>query len=122
MNNQLDAFLALYSREAREIALCLRKLVLDVFPNAVEQIDSRTGMIVYSFGRKTCKSWVCAIALHMKWVNLIFSKGSQIPDPSRLLGGTGEQARHVKIRSDAETEKPALRSLLKEALKLNYDA
>jgi hypothetical protein len=122
MNKQLNAFLASYSREAREIALCLRKLVLEVFPNADEQIDSKTGMIVYSFGRKSCKSWVCAIALHMKWVNLLFSKGSQIPDPSRLLSGTGEQTRHVKIRSDVETEKPALCTLLKEALKLNYDA
>ena len=121
MNDQLDAFLASYSREAREIALCLRKLVIDVFPNAVEQIDPKTGMITYNFDRKTGKSLVCAIVPHMKHVNLMFSKGTQIPDPSKLLGGTGEQARHVKIRSEAETENPALRLLLKEAQKLSYE-
>ncbi len=119
MNDTLNAFLAAYSREAREIALCLRQLVLDVFPNALEQIDPKSGIIAYGFD-KTFKSQVCAIAPHMKHVNLMFSKGAQLPNPYKLLSGTGEQARHVKIRSEAETENPALRVLLREALKLSY--
>jgi hypothetical protein len=116
MNDALNAFLAAYSREAREIALCLRILVLDVFPNALEQIDPKSGIIAYGF-EKTYKDPVCAIAPHMKHVNLIFSKGAQLPDPSKLLSGTGKQARHVKIRSEAETENPAFRMLLEEAIK-----
>lgn len=120
MCNQLDAFLASYSREAREIAICLRKLVLDVFPSADEQIDPKTGRITYGFDRKTSKGVVCAIALHMKHVNLIFNEGSQIPDPSKLLNGTGNRARHIKIKSEAETENPELKLLLKEAQKLSY--
>ena len=120
MSDQLNAFLASYSREAREITLCMRKLVLDVLPKADEQIDPQTEIITYSFDRKTAKGWVCAIAPHMKHVNLLFSKGAEIPDPSKLLVGTGEQARHIKIRSEAETENPALQQLLKEAQKLSY--
>ena len=117
MNNPLDAFLALYSREAREIALCLRTLVLDVFPEAVEQIDTKSGIIAYGFN-KTNKGSVCAIAPHMKQVNLMFSRGATMPDPAKLLDGTGKQARHVKIKSEAETENPALRQILQESLKL----
>ncbi len=120
MNSQINAFLASYSREAREIALCLRKLVLDVISNANEKIDSETGTIIY-FGQNTQKSCVCAIAPHMKHVNLIFSKGALLPDPSKLLCGKGEQARHVKFRSEAETENSALQLLLKEALKLDHN-
>ena len=120
MDDQLDVFLSSYSREAREIALCLRQLVLEVFPNGAEQIDPKTGTITYGLDRKTSKTLVCAIMPHMKHVNLIFSKGAQIPDPTKLLVGTGGQARHVKIRSEAETENPALRLLLKEAQKLSY--
>ena len=120
MSNPLDTFLASYSREAREIALCLRTLVLEVFPEAVEQIDPKSGIIAYGFD-KTYKGLVCAIAPHMKHVNLMFSKGTQIPDLDKLLVGTGKQARHVKIKSEAETENPALRRLLQETLKLNYE-
>jgi hypothetical protein len=121
MNDPIDAFLAAYSREAREIVLCLRKLVLDVFPKAAEQIDTKTGTITYGFDEKTFRSAVCAIVPHMKHINLTFSKGTQIPDPSRLLKGTGKLARHVKFRSEAETENPALRLLLEETIKLNFN-
>jgi hypothetical protein len=78
-------------------------------------------MMAYSFDKKTYKGVVCSIAPHMKYVNLIFSKGTQIPDPARLLNGTGKLVRHIKIRSEAETDNPALRLLLEEALKLNYN-
>ena len=118
MSEELDAFLSMYSREAREMALCIRTLVLEVFPNATEQIDPKSGIIAY--GGKSYKSLVFAIAPHMKHVNLMFSKGTQIPDPTKLLVGTGKQARHVKIRSEEQTQNPALRKLLQEALKLEY--
>jgi hypothetical protein len=119
MGIQLDAFLALYSRETRENVLCLRNLLLEVFPEAVEQIDSKTGIITYST-QKASQNFVFAIVPHMKHVNLLFSKGAELPDPNKLLTGTGKQARHLKIKSEAETQNPALKLLLQEALKLDF--
>jgi hypothetical protein len=120
MSDLLNSFLASYSRETREIALSLRKLVLDVFPDAVEQIDPKSGKIAYGFDR-TDKGLVCAIAPHMKHVNFMFSKGAQLLDSFKLLDGTGKQARHVKIRSEVETENLALRLLVQEAVKLGRE-
>ena len=119
MGVHLDHFLSSYSREAREITLCLRRLILDIFPDGFEHIDSKSGIMAYGFNT-TPEGLVFAIVPHMKYVNLIFGRGTQIPDPYRLLAGTGKQVRHVKIRSEAETEDPAFRQLLKEALKFNY--
>ena len=121
MSNPLDSFLAMYSREAREISLCLRQLILEVFPSAVELVDLKSGVIAYVYGGKSRMALVFAIAPRMKYVNLMFSKGNQIADPERRLAGTGKQARHIKIKSEMEIEMPALRQLLKEALKLNYE-
>jgi hypothetical protein len=45
MSRDLDAFLAQYSRESREMALCLRTLILDVFPHSIEIIDPKNGII-----------------------------------------------------------------------------
>jgi hypothetical protein len=117
MSIQLDAFLALYSRETRENVLCLRNLLLEVFPSAVEQIDAKTGIITYSLP-KASEGFVFALVPHMKHVNLLFSQGADLPDPDGLLAGTGKQARHLKIKSEAETQNPALRHLMEEALKL----
>ena len=116
MDDQLDTFLALYSREAREIALCLRTLVLSVFPDATEKIEPRAAIIAYIRG-KAAKEFVFAISPHMKHVNLLLSHGAKIPDPHRLLVGSGEVARHVKIKSEAETQNPALQLLLEKALR-----
>jgi len=119
LSNQLDRFLSLYSREAREIALCLRETLLEIFPNAKEQIDLQSGIIAYGYD-STYKGLVFAIAPHIKHVNLMINRGTSISDPDRLLAGTGKQARHIKFKSEEETKNPALRRLLKNALTLNY--
>jgi len=120
MSKDLDAFLANYSREAREMALCLRSLVLDVFPQTIEIIDQKSGIIAYGYN-STYKGLVCAIQPHMKHVNLMFSQGTRLPDPEKLLVGTGKQARHVKITGEDQTLNPALRRLLEEAVRLGKE-
>ena len=100
MRATLDAFLAQFSREAREMTLCLRDLIFSVFPHVVEQIDFKNGLITYGFD-KTDKSQVFNIVVHMKYIILIFSKGAQISDPSYLLSGTGKFVRHIKIRAES---------------------
>ena len=121
MVRQLDAFLAMYSRETRENVLCLRKLILNVFTKAVEQIDPKAEIITYRI-QKSSVNFVFAIVPHLKHVNLLFSKGAKLPDPSNLLAGTGKLARHLKVKSEAEIQNPALRQLLEESLKLCYAA
>jgi hypothetical protein len=117
MTDQLDPFLAAYSRESRENTLCLRNLVFEVFPNMNETIDNKTGMITYSLSKER-NIWVFAISLHMKHINLIFSKGAKLPDPTKLLTGTGKETRHIKIKSEGEIQNPAVRQLLQEVSKL----
>jgi hypothetical protein len=119
VSKDIDAFLSQYSREAREMALCLRTLILDVFPNGIEIIDPKSDIIAYGYNR-TYKGLVFAIQPHMKHVNLMLSQAAKLPDSAKLLTGTGKQARHVKITSEEQTQNPALRTLLEEALNLNY--
>ncbi len=115
MSKELDVFLAQFSRESRENTLALRKLLLEVFPDAKENICPKAGMITYSRPEKS--DWLFALSLHMKQVTLIFANGARLADPSGLLSGTGKEARRDKIRSEAETQDIALRQLLEDALK-----
>ena len=119
---ELDAFLAFFSRETRENVLCMRNLFLEVFPGAAEKVDAKAGIIKYSTDKEACQGFIFAIAPHMKHINLLFSQGALLSDPSGLLSGTGTLARHVKIRSEAETQNPALYMLLKGAVKLHLAA
>ncbi len=121
MNTELDAFLAPYAPAVQDLARRARDLVLAIFPDAVEQFDPSARLIAYGFDR-TYRGLVCGIALQQGYVNLMFARGTELPDPADLLTGTGKRARHVKIQQPDDLAAPALRALLGAALALGCDA
>lgn len=50
-------------------------------------------------------------------VNVGFFRGAEIPDPEKLLEGTGRFMRHVKIRPDSDLNAKALTKLINDAYK-----
>jgi hypothetical protein len=48
-------------------------------------------------------------------VNVGFFHGAALPDPARLLQGTGRFMRHVKLRPGMATNAAALRTLIEAA-------
>lgn len=48
-------------------------------------------------------------------VNVGFFQGAALPDPDRLLQGTGKFMRHVKLRPGTETDSAALSKLIHTA-------
>ncbi|MHC4597447.1 MAG: DUF1801 domain-containing protein [Planctomycetota bacterium] len=61
----------------------------------------------------------CYIRAHSKHVNLGFFRGAEIRDPDRLLRGTGEMMRHVKVVSLREIDPEAIGHLVRSAVALN---
>jgi hypothetical protein len=53
--------------------------------------------------------------MHKAHINLGFASGSSLPDPDKLLQGTGKYMRHVKIKRAEDLQKPALRQLVEKA-------
>jgi len=111
-------FLAPYSSEVQSISLKIRALILEVLPGTIEQLDATSKIIAYGDDR-TYKSLICAIAPQKNYVNLMFSRGTDIPDPGGLLKGTGKHARHVKIKTLPECDNPEIIALLTAAVKLH---
>jgi hypothetical protein len=112
---QLEAFLAPYDPMVQAIVWKTRGLVLQVAPNALEQVDHSARLIAYGW-RRTYKDTICVIMPLKSAVNLGFPRGVDLPDPTGLLSGTGKRARHVKITVIQEVEAPALRGLLEAAI------
>ena len=115
MEPAVQAFLASYPPEVRDLALKLRALLLDVIPHALEHVDAPNMIISYAFNRKTADI-ICAIAPYTSHVILMFGKGSELRDPQGLLKGTEKHVRHVNIKSASDIEAPALRTLLEAAV------
>ena len=60
---------------------------------------------------------ICYIMPQSSWVNLGFFFGADIPDPRKLLTGTGKRMRHIKIYTAEDAANPAIIPLLKTAWK-----
>ena len=115
MDGLLDQFLAAYTPEVRDLVLRTRALITRLLPGAIEQVDLPSKIIAYGYGRSYA-SLICAIALQKSYVNLMFSRGTELPDPAGLLVGTGKRARHVKLTGVEDVERPEVAALLEAAV------
>jgi hypothetical protein len=62
---------------------------------------------------------LCCFMVGKEHVTFAFMRGTALPDPEKLLEGTGKGVRHVKLRSVAEVKRPGVKKLIAEAAKLN---
>lgn len=92
----------------------LYALIREVHPDATEVV--RLGDNAISFGvgpKKMSEAHTYLMPMRRQgYVNLGFYHAAPLPDPTGLLEGTGKNLRHVKVRTPAEAENPALRALL----------
>jgi hypothetical protein len=113
---QLLAFLEAYDPHISDLALALREVILEEAPDASESIyQVYTVAIWFGFSGKM-KDMFCYIATNAGHVNLGFPRGSMLPDPNRVLEGTGKTMRHIKLRSQRDVERPLLRRYIQTAV------
>ena len=55
---------------------------------------------------------VVAIRADAKGVSLYFSQGPQLPDPKRLLRGSGKQTRYIQVEAASQLAHPDVEALL----------
>ena len=98
------------------VAVRLRAIVLEVDPEAVEVVRLGDRAATYGVGPRKMSEGYCYVLPYQRWVNLGFYQGARLPDPDGLLEGTGARLRHVKVRSVAAADAPAIRALVEAAL------
>jgi len=115
---QFEGFLRKYepgvAAEAEKSLAKLRKLI----PNAIEMVYDNYNALVVGFCPGTRPSEaIVSIAVMPEWVSLCFLQGAGLPDPEKRLEGSGNVARHIKMKKGAVTlDEPAVRTLIAKAL------
>jgi hypothetical protein len=110
------------SETVKEIAENLRTLIIKVYPDVVEVPWPKQKIIGFGVGPKKMSEHFCYIGAFKEHVNLGFYYGAHLPDPEGLLEGTGQDMRHIKVRSIKEVGQPALRDLLLASLEERFEA
>jgi len=113
---ELLEFLAAFAPGISKLFLATRRTVLMAAPEANELVYDAYNAVTaaYSFSGRL-KEAFCHVAAYSGHVNLGFNRGAELPDPSRLLAGSGARIRHVRIGSAADLRAPALEALLRAA-------
>lgn len=62
---------------------------------------------------------LCCFMVGKQHVTFAFMRGAALPDPEKLLEGTGKGVRHLKLRSIADVRKPGVKKLVLQAASLN---
>lgn len=114
---QLDGFIAKYSpavaAQARDALERLRARL----PGAAELVYDNYNALAIGWGPSDRASEVVlSIALFPRWVSLFFMHGADLPDPHRLLKGSGRQVRHIVLASSHTLDQPAVQELIAAAV------
>jgi hypothetical protein len=103
-----------FAPEIRDLALAARSFVLQEIHGITEQVDVKARIIGYAYGPRYI-DMVCMIMPTKAGVNLGIAYAMELPDPKKLLEGTGKVHRHVKLKSSADLQNSALKALLHAA-------
>jgi hypothetical protein len=116
-NEEFSGFLSAQEPAVAELVLAVRAMVLEAAPEATELLyDAYAGAAAgYTFTGKPADFFI-HIAAYATWVNLGFNNGAELTDPGRILRGEGIKIRYIRISSLGDSERPAVRRFVMEAV------
>jgi hypothetical protein len=119
---ELIKFLKPYDREIQQLALNLRSLVLEEMAPCYENIYDAYNAVAIGYGPSDrLGDGVFHVAVYAKHVNLGFNHGATLDDPLGILKGTGNQIRHLTIKTPADLARPEIRSYVRRARQVAID-
>ena len=86
-------------------------------PGATELVYDNYNALVIGFGPNDRASHaIFSVVLFPRWIILYFLQGAQLPDPHRLLKGSGSVGRHLRLENLATFDDPQVQELMNAAL------
>ena len=110
---QLRSFIEKFSPQHQAIIRAARKKLRKRFPTATELAYDNYNFFVIGFGPNERPSdCIVTIAAAANGVGLCFVRGASLPDPEKVLLGSGNQTRFVRLPSANVLGRPAVQALL----------
>jgi hypothetical protein len=118
-NQQLDALVSKLENRQQALFRSIRNSLRRQFASSDELVYNYAHSLVISYSPtgRGIESPV-TIATRDGGVRLYFNNGPKLPDPNKLLRGSGKQARFIWIESRKTLLLPEVKALMKEAVDL----
>lgn len=114
---QLAGFIAKYAPDIGATARAALDKMRVRLPGAVELVYDNYNALAIGFApTERVSDIIFSITVYPRWVSLFFRHGANLPDPQRLLKGSGTTIRHLVLEDASTLDKPAVRALMAQAL------
>ena len=116
---QLASFIAKFepsiAAETKKALATMRKRL----PGALELVYDNYNALAVGFApTERASDVIFSIAVYPRWISLFLFGGQRLKDPTKLLKGTGNTARHIVLKSAQSLDDPDVRTLMDQCLKL----
>jgi hypothetical protein len=114
---KLAGFIAKYDPEIGKLVRSARSALHKRLPTAIEQVYDNFNFLAIGFcTTERTSDCIVSLAVSPKGVSLSFYYGASLPDPDKVLLGSGNQNRFVRLESAKTLAQPAVESLLRAAI------
>ncbi|MDP9226695.1 MAG: DUF1801 domain-containing protein [Actinomycetota bacterium] len=116
---QLKGFIAKFGPKHQPLIRAVRKALRKRFPSAYELAYDNYNFFVLGYGPTERPSdCIVSMAAGANGVGLCFIRGASLPDPKKILLGSGNQTRFIRIESVDVLERPEVKALVAAATAL----
>jgi hypothetical protein len=110
---RLESFINKFEPKHQRVIRAARKTLREQFPTATELIYDNYNFFVIGFGPTDRPSdCIVSIAAAANGVGLCFIHGASLPDPAKILIGSGKQTRFIRLPSAEVLMQPEVQALL----------
>ncbi len=114
---QLKTFIDKFDPKDQRLIRAVRRVVRKWFPTANELVYDNYNFFVIGYSPTERPSdAIVSIAAGANGVGLCFIQGAHLPDPSKLLLGSGNQTRFIRVPSTEELARPEVEALIATAI------
>jgi hypothetical protein len=113
LQGMIDKFTPEIAKLARA---CLKKMRARL-PGAMQLVYDNYNALAIGFGpSEKASEAIFSIVLYPRWVTLFFLQGATLPDPHKLLKGSGKVVRHFVLATAGDLDRPEIEALMTIAL------
>jgi len=114
---QLASFLAKFTDDVASLAEACLNEMRGLYPTALELVYDNYNALAIGFGpTERSSDCIFSIAVYPRWVSLFFLQANGLPDPAKILRGSGNVAKHIVLPSPSALHEPAVATLRQEAV------
>jgi len=114
---ELAAFVAKFTPAMAARIRAARKRMRALLPTAIELVYDNYNFFVIGYGpSERASEAIFSLAAHANGLALCFLQGAKLPDPKKILRGSGNVVRNVRLEDDATIDRPEVRALIRVAL------